>query len=238
MDMDEKTTFPWTFDEFGHLGLDYADAEVVTGYDRRSRVDPARERELLGELGLSRDHTLLEFGSGTGVLALEAARLCRRVIAVDVSAPMLAHTRSRAEASGIRNIEYVHQGFLSYEHRGAPADFVVTKNALHHLPDFWKVQALARVAAVLRPGGVLYLQDLVYAFEPEDADEAIGVWIDRVAVAPGDGWSRAELEEHVREEYSTYSWLLEAMLEGVGFHIEDAWYSDLKVYAGYTCIRR
>ena len=39
-------------------------------------------------------------------------------------------------------------------------------------------------------------------------------------------WSRAELEEHVRDEHSTYTWLLEPMLERTGFVIEDAAYED------------
>ena len=43
---------------------------------------------------------------------------------------------------------------------------------------------------------------------------------------------------HVRQKFSTYSWLLEAMLERSGFEIQKAEYDSLKVYAAYTCIRR
>ena len=44
--------------------------------------------------------------------------------------------------------------------------FIYTRHALHHLPDLWKVVALGRMAALLVPGGVLFLRDLVFAFEP------------------------------------------------------------------------
>lgn len=44
-----------------------------------------------------------------------------------------------------KGIEAVEGGFLTYEHEGEPVDLVHTRNALHHLPDFWKAVALARI---------------------------------------------------------------------------------------------
>jgi hypothetical protein len=52
------------------------------------------------------------------------------------------------------------------------------------------------------------------------------------------GWTRAELEEHVHQEHSTFSWLLEPMLERAGFELERASYDPLGVRAGYLCRRR
>jgi hypothetical protein len=63
----------------------------------------------------------------------------------------------------LSNIEVEQAGFLTYEHEGTPADFVYTRNALHHLPDFWKALALTRIAAMLKPSGVLRLRDLVFS---------------------------------------------------------------------------
>ena len=51
------------------------------------------------------------------------------------------------------------------------------------------------------------------------------------------GWTRAELEEHVRTEYSPFSWILEPMLERCGFEIRAAEYGASQTYAAYTCIR-
>jgi hypothetical protein len=42
---------------------------------------------------------------------------------------------------------------------------------------------------------------------------------------------------HLRQEYSTFTWLFEPMLQRAGFVIQDATYSDSRIYAGYTCIR-
>jgi hypothetical protein len=36
---------------------------------------------------------------------------------------------------------------------------------------------------------------------------------------PEHGWTREELEMHVRDGYSTFTWLLEPMLAGAGFEI-------------------
>jgi hypothetical protein len=39
-------------------------------------------------------------------------------------------------------------------------------------------------------------------------------------------WVRADIEEHVRDEHSTYTWLLEPMIEHSGFRIDRAHYSS------------
>lgn len=228
------TTRPhWFFDEFQDFG--WSDLDEIEAYDEKSGVNPALEHERLLDLGVSAEHTLIDFGCGTGALALEAAKLCRKIIAVDVSAAMLAYTKRKAESLGLTNIDYVEQGFLTYEHQGEPVDFVLTQRTLHHLPDFWKVQALQRVADVLKPGGVLFIRDILFSFEPSKAEDAIEAW---VSSRPADSFPREFFEHDVREEYITYTWLLEAMLEKVGFDIREAAYGEYQAYAKYVCVRR
>jgi SAM-dependent methyltransferase len=131
----------------------------------------------------------------------------------------------------------VQAGFLTYEHQGEPASFVYSRNALHHLPDFWKAIALQRIATLLAPGGLLRLRDLVFAFEPDEAERAIEPWLAGAAADPAVGWTRAELETHLREEYSTFTWLLEPMLERAGFAIQQAEFSPFGIYAAYVCVK-
>ena len=225
----------WLFEEFqGHRWLDAAEVEA---YEANAKPDLAAERELLRTLGLGSQHTLIDLGAGTGVRALEATTLCRSVIAVDPSAAMLDYMRSKAERRNIRNIEYVQRGFLTYEHRSEPVDFAVTRHALHLLPDFWKVAALRRAYDVLKPGGVFFLQELVYSFEPSAASQAIENWINAVSADGTGGFSRSFFEEHVREKYGTYAWLFEAMLEKVGFEIRSSSYSDTMAHGRYLCVK-
>ena len=75
---------------------------------------------------------------------------------------------------------------------------------------------------------------MVYNFEPADAEDRIEAWCSSGSAPDGGGWTRAELEEHVRDEHSTFSWLLEEMMRRVGFAVERADYSDDGIFAQYV----
>jgi SAM-dependent methyltransferase len=142
----------------------------------------------------------------------------RTSIAVDVSPAMVAAIRAKAERTGTSNVVAVRAGFVSYAHDGEPVEAVYTRNALHHLPDAWKAFALRRMADLLVEGGTLRLRDLVFSFALADAEAGIRGWIDATASDdPARGWTRAELQTHVREEHTTFTWLLEPMLARAGF---------------------
>jgi ubiquinone/menaquinone biosynthesis C-methylase UbiE len=227
----------WFPDELAHAGDEHLDPEYVQGYDSKAGMDPTEDVALLRDLGLNETHTLVDLGTGTGTLALAAALFCRRVVAVDVSAEMLTLLEEKAERLGIKNIECVRGGFLTYEHRGEPADFVYSRNALHHLPDFFKALALERIASILRPGGVLRLHDLAFSFDPREAERVIDAWLANAAEQPEKGWTRPEIEKDVREEHITFSWLLEQMLGRAGFEIRDNSHDASRCYSAYTCIK-
>ncbi|MGF1609520.1 MAG: class I SAM-dependent methyltransferase [Kiloniellales bacterium] len=224
----------WTYRELQQTGLDFEDQAQVEAYDRNQGADPAAERALIAALGLGGGDRVIDLGCGTGCFAIEAARACGFVHAVDVSRAMLAQVGRKAEAAGLDNLSLHHGGFLSYRHEAAPADAVVTRFALHHLPDFWKMAALLRLHAMLRPGGLLFLRDVVFSFPPADYAAGVEVWIETMAQAPGAGFTRADFETHLREEYSTYAWIIEGMLTRAGFRIEAADYAS-GAYASYCC---
>lgn len=230
-------TPPWFLDEMTCAGSEHLDPTYVSGYDLKAGTDPTEDLTLLRGLGLSETHTLVDLGAGTGTFALAAAPLCARVVAIDVSLAMLTRLREKVDRLGIKNIEYQQGGFLTYKHQGDPADFIYSRNALHHLPDFWKALALERIAAFLRRGGVLRLRDLVFSCEPSEAGHVTERWLESAVECPELGWTRTELEMHVREEHSTFSWLLEPMLERAGFKILDRNHSDSRTYSAYTCVK-
>jgi hypothetical protein len=94
------------------------------------------------------------------------------------------------------------------------------------------------MAELLAPGGILRLIDVVYGFDPADAAASLERWMDDYPTGPiEDGWTRAELEEHVRDEHSTFTWLLEPMLERAGFLIEERDHRDELMLARYVCRR-
>ena len=232
--MAPRTTPGWLLDEVAHAGRENLDADHVARYDSKEDADALAEVALMQRLGMNSASTVLDIGAGTGQFSLAAARVCGRVIAVDVSPVMLASLRVQVARRALTNVDCVHGGFLSYEHDGELVDFAYSRYALHHLPDFWKALALARLNRVMRPNAVLRLWDVVYGFEPEQAAAHIEAWCATGGTTVGSDWTRDELEEHVRDEHSTFTWLLEPMISRAGFAIEDASYSDDLLGARYV----
>lgn len=230
----------WWLDERTYAGREHFDEQHVQRYDAKMDAGADEEVRLLQDAGaLGADSTVVDLGAGSGQFALAAAKVCRRVVAVDVSPLMLGRLREKLASGRYDNIETVDAGFLTYRHVGDPADVVYSRYALHHLPDFWQALALQRIGQMLKPGGVLRLSDVVYSFEPGEAEERIEAWIAaNVRSDIAEGWSRSELAEHVRDEHSTFTWLLEPMLDRAGLEIIDAKYSASGTDAQYMCRKR
>ena len=224
-------------DELAHAGAEHLDPGFVAGFDRKQGYpDPAGDLAVLARQGIGPEGTVVDLGAGTGQFALAAARHVSRVVAVDISPVMLAVLRQRAATAGLANIVCVQAGFLSYQHPGPPADAVFTRNALHQLPDFWKALALHRIASLLRRGGVLRLRDLIFDFQPPEAEEVLDAWLDDAVGDPALGYTRGDFAEHLRTEFSTFRWLLEPMLTAAGLNIVTADF-DGEVYGAYTCVK-
>lgn len=227
----------WIPDELAYAGRENRDPAHAARYDQKMDAEAKRELAELLPLGIGRDSTVVDLGAGTGQFAMEAASAVKRVIAVDVSEVMLGRLRAKLEESGVANVECVRAGFLTYEHTGEPADLVYSRFALHHLPDFWQAIALDRVAGMLRPGGIFRLWDVVYSFDPSEATEALEAWMSNAGADIEGEWLRSEFEDHIRDENSTFTWLLEPMLEKAGLKIQSAEYSEDRVFARYVCVK-
>ncbi len=230
--------FPaWQFDELKQVGKDYADVSEVEAFDvfHGQFRDVKKENERIIEtLSIQKQHSVIEFGSATGAFAIQASSRAKQVYAVDVSSAMLAFAEKKAALRGISNITFCHGGFLTYEHTNAPVDFVVSSLALYHLPDFWKDTALRRLHALLNPGGRFWLYDVVYIEKGHKKN--IQEWIESMEKIGGTE-AVEDVTMHVREEYSTFTWVMEGLLENAGFTIDHAQY-DKGVLAEYICSRK
>jgi SAM-dependent methyltransferase len=216
----------WLLDEVSSAGRENLDGVHVERYDGKMDARAPDEIELLLPAGLGASSVVVDLGSGTGQFALAVAPLCRRVVAVDVSPVMLERLSRKVDEAGIDNVEVAAAGFLTYDQVGDHADIVYSRYALHHLPDFWKVIALRRVRSMLHDGGVFRLWDVVYNFDVDEAHQRIEGWCAPFGEEVEGDWARWEVEEHVRDEHSTFTWLLETMFERTGFTIESVDYSD------------
>lgn len=213
----------WQYDELKHAGLDYADPNVAASYDakhRRFRDYQAGAAAVVKALGLAARDSVIDMGCGTGAFCLYAAESCGSIHAVDVSQAMLEHTRRQAQERGITNIEFHHGGFLTYEHAGPLADAMVSVAVLHHLPDMWKGVGLWRAGQMLRLGGRFYLFDVVFRFEAAEYVAALSGFVQGIGAAGGEEMA-AEAAQHVRDEFSTWDWVLESLLQRAGFRIDE-----------------
>jgi SAM-dependent methyltransferase len=112
--------------------------------------------------GLTLAHArVIDLGAGTGVGALALARALpeAHVTAVDASEEMLSHIRHKALAAGVGERIETRQADLdqAWPDLGS-ADLVWASASLHHLAE--PGRALARVRALLRPGGLFAVTEL------------------------------------------------------------------------------
>lgn len=111
---------------------------------------------LLDKLQLPPEECVVDVASGPGTVArLAAERVGRmgRVIATDISPPMLAVARSKPHPPGSAPIEYVESGAAPLLVPDSVADVVCCQQGLQFFPD--RLSALREMRRVLKPTGRL-----------------------------------------------------------------------------------
>jgi putative AdoMet-dependent methyltransferase len=227
----------WYFPE-KQIGVDYLNPEIAGEYDdqhRKFRDFEEEAEEVLDKLNITSEDTVMDFGCGTGGIALNLAKYCKKIIGIDVSPPMLDILEENAKKEGIKNIETHCAGFLTYQHEGDPVDKMVSKVALHHLPDFWKSVALMNLASILKKDEKLYLFDVIFTFEPQNHEHALDSLIKTMRNVAGDSMAD-ETIIHIKDEFSTYDWIMEGLLKKTGFSI-DSKQLEAENYVTYICTK-
>ncbi len=235
-EMNMKDSIPWLYNEFEQVGKDYSKPDEVEMYDSRHSDFRNIEKESIGvidTLGIDENDVLIDFGSGTGIFAIQAALRGATVYAVDVSEAMINYAKNKAEKAGVSNIVFCHAGFLTFEFEGPVADCIVTTFAFHHLPDFWKAIALERMYNMLKPGGQLYIYDGI--LEHDNAVENVSALIKKLASTGGD-FLQEDAEGHFKKEFSTFDWIMDGLLTRAGFVIKCRDIED-GVIGTYYCIK-
>jgi len=200
----------WYYNERRRIGLDSAVASI---YDRHDDSD-LRARAALTMLGVRPGWRVADIGCGNGVLACEAALLGAEVDAIDISPAMIALAELLAKDRKVA-IRTQSAGLLSFAYQPDSYDLIVSEFTLHHLPDFWKAVALSRIFAALKPGANFYLRDIVFVGTPDGVERDVEAWAE-FSIKNHD-FDRDSVITHMRDEYSTFGWVIERMLADVGF---------------------
>ena len=207
----------WYYTQRRRVGLDTAVASI---YAPQDDVD-VRARHALNMLGVQRGWRIADIGCGNGVLACEAALMGAEVDAIDISPAMLALAEIYARDRKAR-IRTQPAGLLSFAYQPNSYDLIVSEFTLHHLPDFWKAVALSRIYNALKPGANFYLRDIVFVSMPDGTERDVEGWAE--FSTKNHDFERDSVMTHMRDEYSTFGWVMERMLTEVGFMLVSADY--------------
>ena len=108
------------------------------------------------QLDLLSDKEILDFGGGTGLLALPLAKQAKSVTLVDISEKMLEQARLKAEQQAIKNIQFLEQDLLQNPLK-QEFDLIVVSRVLHHMSDL--DTALSLFHQYLKEDGQLLIAD-------------------------------------------------------------------------------
>jgi ArsR family transcriptional regulator len=100
-----------------------------------------------------------DVGTGTGILAIELARLGLRVIAIDHSDAMLEAARRKLEAEAVTGVELRRGEIAALPLRDAEVDAALAHMVLHYLPS--PADGIREMARVVKPEGRIVVVDFV-----------------------------------------------------------------------------
>ncbi|MEO2078231.1 MAG: methyltransferase domain-containing protein [Bacillus sp. (in: firmicutes)] len=132
--------------------------ELAKRYDTEERMELAKVivKEVRPELQHSKSKSLIDYGSGTGLVSLELTDLLDSILLVDSSKQMLEVAEAKISHRGISNAKVLYSDFT----QGTPelkADIVLMSLVLLHIPDTKKI--LQELFNILNHGGKLLIID-------------------------------------------------------------------------------
>lgn len=114
-------------------------------------------------LALSSGMTVLDAGCGPGRLTVPLAKgvgPTGRVVALDIQPGMLDRARTRTEAAGCTNVEFVAAALGDGRIPADHFDRAVLVTVLGEIPD--RAAALAELFRALKPGGILAVVEVIF----------------------------------------------------------------------------
>jgi len=132
--------------------------QMAKRYDTEERIELAKVivKEVRPALQNCNSKTLIDYGSGTGLVSLELSDLVESILLVDSSKQMLEVAGAKISHKGITNADVLYAD-LTQETPELKADIVLMSLVLLHIPDTEKI--LQELFNILNDGGKLIIID-------------------------------------------------------------------------------
>ncbi|RSD28642.1 class I SAM-dependent methyltransferase [Mesobacillus subterraneus] len=132
--------------------------QMANRYDTEERMELAKVivKEVRQELRASKTKSLIDYGSGTGLVSLELADLVDTILLVDSSKQMLEVAKAKISHKGITNAKVLYSDFTQ-ETPELKSDVVLLSLVLLHIPDTKKI--LEELFNILNDDGKLIIID-------------------------------------------------------------------------------
>ncbi|WP_338786329.1 class I SAM-dependent DNA methyltransferase [Metabacillus sp. FJAT-53654] len=132
--------------------------QMAKRYDTEERIELAKVivKEVRPELRNSKSKSLIDYGSGTGLISLELSDLVDSILLVDSSKQMLDVANAKITHKGITNSKVLYSDFTQ-ETTELKADIVLMSLVLLHIPDTKEI--LQSLFNILNNGGKLIIID-------------------------------------------------------------------------------
>ena len=127
---------------------------------KQSQLYDAITRNFFARAGISSGMKVLDIGSGAGDVAMIAAEMVGpegQVVGLDVNADILKTARSRAEAAGLQNVNFI-AGDVRDADLDSDFDALVGRLVLMYIPDVGK--AFQNLLSLLNTGGIVAFQEI------------------------------------------------------------------------------
>jgi len=132
--------------------------QMARRYDTEERIELAKVivKEVRPQLRNSKSKSLIDYGSGTGLISLELSDLVDSILLVDSSKQMLEVAKAKISHTGKTNSKVLYSDFTQ-ETPELKADIILMSLVLLHIPDTKKI--LQELFNILNNDGKLIIID-------------------------------------------------------------------------------